>query len=159
MAAMLLCLSCVLPASIARAQSADPHALFEDRCGRCHGHAGAFARKSLAIRDGRVVGRGSGVPVRAFLRRHHGAPSEMETALLLDMFRGQIERGALFQERCRICHASARKLARGKLILRDGWLVGRYTGADMEPFLNAHGRLSAAEAETIRRMLVWQLGK
>ncbi|MDH3664441.1 MAG: hypothetical protein OEU92_31245, partial [Alphaproteobacteria bacterium] len=41
----------------AQSQPVDPHMLFEEQCGRCHGHAGTFARETLTIEDGEVVGR------------------------------------------------------------------------------------------------------
>jgi len=56
-----------------------------------------------------------------------------------------------------MCHSRAVGLARGRLILSDGKLVGRYTGRDIEAFMENHGRLEGAEVSTIVRMLERQL--
>lgn len=137
----------------------DPHRLFADHCGRCHGHAGPFARESLKLQNGEVVGRKSGVPVRAFLPTHMGKPSKTTIDVLVDTFRLQLARAGLYQDRCTICHARAKKLARSKLIIRDGQLVGRYSGADTAAFLSGHGRLTADEAIMVERMFRWQIGE
>ncbi len=67
------------------------------------------------------------------------------------------EAGGLYRKKCLICHKRAVGLARRKLILLDGTLVGRYTGRRIETFLENHGRLESAEITTITRMLERQL--
>lgn len=52
----------------------------------------------------------------------------------------------LFQERCRMCHGSQAGLARTKLILKGGKLIGRYSGRDMAAFMPVHGVRSAEQA-------------
>lgn len=134
------------------AQQADLHDLFETRCAGCHGHSGDFARATLSVSGGRVVGS-RGQDLGAFLLRHRGGVSETDAARLLDMFRAQIESGGLFQDRCLTCHGSARDFARIKLILRNGVLFGRYSGREVAPFLVGHARMDAAEAERMTQAL------
>ena len=153
----ILCAPGKAAAQAGQAQPVDPHALFEERCGRCHDHAGPFARDHLELRNGVVMGRTSRLPVPSYLPTHFGKPSTAEIDLLVEMFRLQLVRGGLYRERCTICHAPARTLARTKLIVRDGRLVGRYSGADMKTFLSGHGRLTVEEAAMVERMLRWQL--
>ncbi|MGI9421523.1 MAG: hypothetical protein ACR2RA_27150, partial [Geminicoccaceae bacterium] len=88
----------------AQSQPIDPHELFEEKCGRCHEHAGTFARKSLTIENGEVVGLRSGKAVLKTLPSHFGNLSDAEVGLIVDMFRRQIESGGLYQSRCRLCH-------------------------------------------------------
>jgi hypothetical protein len=137
--------------------AADPHALFEERCGRCHGHAGDFARETLYLDEGIVKGRKTRTDVRKFLPRHFGKLTAEEIDLLQSTFALQIESAGLFQAKCRICHGPAKDLARLHLILRDGELVGRYSGAPMRDFLARHGRATPEEADVLYRVLEWQL--
>jgi len=52
--------------------------LFRERCSGCHGSAAAFARKSLTLRDGVLVGNPSGRKVADYLASHGGlAPGEV----------------------------------------------------------------------------------
>jgi hypothetical protein len=140
------------------AEPLDPHALFEQRCGRCHGHAGELARDKLAIVGDTLRGRSSGQELVPFLRRHGGGVNTAEAAALLDMFTRQVEAGGLFQERCRICHDPASGFARRTLIIDDdGRLRGRYTGNDIAEFLARHGRLRPEAIDPVVRMLRWQL--
>jgi hypothetical protein len=41
--------------------------------------------------------------------------------------------------------------------LKDGKLVGRFTGRDVESFLQSHGRLGAEQVEVVVRMQERQL--
>lgn len=59
------------------AQLATPP-LFSQKCARCHDTAASFARKSLAIEGGLLVGRSSGRKVADFLSTHGGlTPAEV----------------------------------------------------------------------------------
>ena len=140
-------------------QTIDPHAVFEERCSRCHTqHAGQFTRKTLTMKaDGEIVGRKTDEPIKSFLAGHSGNPSREEISALLDMFAVQIQSGGLFEKKCRICHDSAKKLARVRLEMRNGRLVGWISARDVRDFLTGHGRLDNKEVEIINRMLVWQL--
>jgi mono/diheme cytochrome c family protein len=52
---------------------------FKARCAGCHGAASEFARASLNLRDGILVGIKTDRPVAEFLRRHAGVqPGEIE---------------------------------------------------------------------------------
>lgn len=139
------------------ALAADPHALFESRCGRCHEHAGSLVRETLELDQGVVRGARSGRDMAAFLPRHRGALTPAETAVLLDMFRRQLLWGGVFQARCRICHDSARALALDRLVLREGALYGRYSGREIGAFLAFHGRATAPERQDLLAALRWQL--
>ena len=139
------------------AQPIDPHSLFETRCGRCHAQAGPFARKTLVIEEGQLVIQKSHRRLVDFLPDHYGDLSADEISSLLETFKRQVETGGLYQKKCRICHDRARYLARRNLVLRNGQLVGRYTGADIKRLLSYHGRLSDDEQAVIYDMLVWQV--
>jgi hypothetical protein len=45
---------------------------FAQRCSNCHGTAAEFARRSLAMKDGQLIGRASGRTVAETLRNHGG---------------------------------------------------------------------------------------
>ena len=139
-------------AASAPAGAADFHALFEARCLRCHGHAGPFVRERLALDGADVVTR-AGRPVAPFLERHAGGLAPEEIALFLRVFARQIEAAGLYDERCGICHDRARELARLRLVLRDGRLVGRYSGHDIATFLQDHARLTPEEAARMTEAL------
>jgi hypothetical protein len=140
------------------ARAADPHALFEARCGRCHGHAGAFARGRLEVEGGELVARGSGRPVAAFLAGHMGGLDPTGVKALVEGLERQLRWDGVYQRRCRVCHDEASRLARRELVLGDdGRLLGRYSGLDTEAFLRWHGRLLPDEVPVIVEMLRWQL--
>lgn len=155
---LLVVLAFLLPLLLPVAgQAQDLHELFEERCGRCHGHAGPFARESLVIVEGQVVGRASRQEVGSFLQGHYGRLTENEILGLLDLFRFQIASSGLYENRCLDCHESAKDLARNRLLVLNDQLVGRYTGRDMAEFLMRHGRLSRQEAVFMTDVLRWQL--
>jgi len=146
---------CLLVLGTGFAGAEDAHSLFETRCGRCHGHAGDFARARLRIVDGTLRGKHTDIPM--FLEGHFGRPSPAETASLVAMLGEQAESRGLFAKRCRICHGPAHDMARQALILEDGQLIGRYTGSEIRAFLSGHGRLDAPEADEMHDMLMRQL--
>ncbi|HYH20387.1 MAG TPA: hypothetical protein VD995_17415 [Azospirillum sp.] len=131
------------------AGAADLHRLWEERCARCHGDAGGFARDALSAADERLQGRLQGrLPERdlhAFLLRHQGGLPEAEAQGVYAMLLAQAQTPPLFQERCGLCHPKAADLVRDQLVLRDGVLVGRYTGRPVAAFLETHGRIAADE--------------
>jgi hypothetical protein len=142
----------------APALAADPHVLFEERCGACHGDAGPFAHEALRLEGGLVRGRRSGAPVDRFLAGHFGDLDAAGIGLLVDTFRRQLGWGGIYRERCRICHDEARRLAQLELLQGDdGRLVGRYSGRDVEALLAGHGRLATEELPVVVEMLRWQL--
>jgi hypothetical protein len=132
----------------------DFHQTFEARCAGCHGHAGDFARAHLTEgADGALEGVTTGRNVADFLRRHAGGLSGAESAQFITVFRRQLGSGAFYRERCDICHDRAYELTRLRLVLRDGKLIGRYSGRDMAEFLPGHARMTPDEAQRMLEAL------
>ena len=149
---------CGLVLASPAALAVDPHALYEQACSGCHlPDAGPFARGTLTIRDGRVVSQRSGRDVADLLGQGHGRLTKEDTDALVDQFRAILGSGGLFDGKCRICHDSGATFARRTLTIRDGVLVGRYSGRPVAPFLKAHGRLSDDEIPIILSMLERQI--
>lgn len=135
---------------VAVAQSADPHDLYEQRCSGCHAdHAGEFVQESILREEGKLVGRDSGMEVRAFLALGHGKLTAAEVEVMLTHLTSVLDAGALFRDNCVICHGRAVLFARSHLGLKEGVLVGRYSGRAVEEFLETHGRLEAAEVGVV----------
>ena len=76
-----------------------------------------------------------------------------EINLFIAVFTQQLTSDAFYQDRCEICHDRAYELARLRLIVRDGRLVGRYSGRDMTNFLPNHARMTTEEANRMREAL------
>lgn len=147
----------VAPAAAETTQPLNFHVVFEDRCHRCHGHAGPFVRDTLSLVDGVLV-RPGGQPVEPFLKTHFGGLDRDTLHLFLDTFEAQLQSGALYREKCIFCHEPAYHFARLNLIDRDGTLTGRYSGHDIDLFLRSHGRLTAEEADRMTEALRALLG-
>lgn len=149
----------LLAPNMGMAQVIDPHEVYEERCARCHfPHAGKFARKSLVLQpDRQITGRKVKQPLDAFLNGHSGKPSPAEITALIDMFTIQLNSDGLFEKKCRICHKSAKKMARVRLKVRNGKLLDLLSGRDIHEFLKDHGRLTDAEVEIMNHLLTWQV--
>lgn len=146
------------PGSGALAQSLDPHDLYEQRCAGCHTeHAGAFVQESILREGDKLIGRDSGLDLRAFLARGHGKLSAAEVETMMTHLTSILEAGAVFRDSCVICHGRAVVFARSQLAVKDGLLVGRYSGRAVEDFLQTHGRLEAAEIGVVVEALSNQL--
>lgn len=142
----------------ALAQTIDPHELYEQRCSGCHAlHAGEFVHDNLKRLGDKIVGRDTGKELRSFLTGGHGKLAPLEMDVMVAHLASILEAGALFREQCLICHGRAVALARSQIILRDGRLVGRYTGRDIGTFLENHGRLKGDQIATVVQMLERQL--
>jgi hypothetical protein len=139
------------------ARAEDPHALFEDRCGRCHGHAGPFVAEAVVLQDSQAVTKADAEPLADFLRGHRGRLTTGEVTALTAHMTRIAERSGLFRGKCRDCHESARDLAHDKLVLRDGRVVGRYSDRDMADFLPGHGRATSEDVQSLLAMLREQL--
>ncbi len=124
----------------------DARGLFQARCGKCHERAGPLVRETLRIEDSRLVRRGAGADLAAFLKRHPRGLSAAEQAAIYDALLAIAQYRGRFQESCAICHGTARELARDYLVLRDGALIGRYSGRDMAEYLPGHARMDAVDA-------------
>ncbi len=143
----------------AQAQTIDPHALYEQRCSGCHApHASDFARDTLERRGDTIVLRHTGKDLRPLLARGHGKLSPPEIDLMAAHFAFILEAGALFRDKCFICHGRAVVFARSALILRNGTLYGRYSGRETARFMVNHGRLNGPQVATVVTMLKGQLG-
>lgn len=148
----------VLWGAPAAAQTIDPHQVYEKNCAACHAsHAGDFVHDSIDLKDGAVIGRKSGRSVKAFLEGGHGGLSSEETAVLVPFFAEIRESGRLYHDKCLFCHERAVTLARSKLEMKNGKLVGRYTGRDIESFLEDHGRLTPDEVARMVDVLKRQI--
>ncbi len=125
------------------AAAVDLHAMWDGRCGGCHGHAADFARRFLTVEDGKLRGRHHRDNLDRFLPNHYLAPDLV--APVIAMLTAQASAPPRFRERCGSCHESAAQLARDDLALRDGELVGRQSGRRMRDFLARHGKLAPDE--------------
>ncbi|MDU8942900.1 hypothetical protein [Ovoidimarina sediminis] len=133
------------------AQNLNPHTIYETACARCHApHAGAFVEENLEFVDGTQRGRATGDAVQSLLEDGHGRLDPEEIAVIVPFLREIGLSDRLFHRKCSICHGSANDLAHFDLFLRDGRLIGRYSGRDIAGFLEGHGRLDPGE---IPRML------
>lgn len=103
------------------------------------------------------VSQKTGRPIAELLAAGHGDLSPAETDALIAHFAAILDANGLFEAKCRVCHDRAVDLARRNLVLRGNHLFDRYTERDIEAFLATHGRLDAAEIETIVTMLKRQL--
>ncbi|MCP5364782.1 MAG: cytochrome c [Hyphomicrobiales bacterium] len=142
----------------ASAQATDPHALYERRCARCHApHAGEFVPDHLERHGDTIVGRRTGQELRSFLSAGHGRLSAGEIDVIVAHLDFILKQEALFREHCLICHGRAVDLARSQLVIRNGALMGRYTGREIKTFLEHHGRLKTNDVPRVVEMLERQL--
>jgi len=122
------------------------------------GVASEFVNDNLKVDGNRLIGKQTGKEVNLILKMHRGTNlSEPETSALIKHFLAIQSRAGLYRQKCIICHDSAVKLARQRLILHDGKLYGRYSGINIEPFLNSHGRLTEREIIVVTDMVKSQL--
>lgn len=128
------------------AGAADLHALWDRQCGGCHGHAGDFARKSLRVVDGRLVGATLGDRLADYLTTHNGGYSPEVIAAMVEMLESQARTPELFRSACAECHGLAAQFVRESLTTRGGVLVDRRTGRPVADALAGHGGLDGAEA-------------
>lgn len=140
------------------AQQIDPHPLYEDNCSDCHAaHAGDFAYERLDVMDGVLVAKTSGLPLNPLLEQGHGQLTPDEIDILLDHLTAIRAADRMFRTKCSICHDRMRELARSELVLKDGELVGRFSGRQMSEFLRSHGRLAPDEVQFMLGKLRSQL--
>lgn len=133
------------------AAAADLHAFWDGRCGSCHGDSAGFARSTLTLHDGQLVGRHHVDDLPRFLRQHGLAEPLVDPVLA--MLAAQLATAPLYAGACQGCHGKAAELARESLRWRDGVLVGRERGAPVAELLRHHGGLGEAEQAVVVRTL------
>jgi mono/diheme cytochrome c family protein len=87
----------------------DLHAYWDDRCQSCHGDSGPFARRTLALRDGRLIGRHHVDDLPRFLRQHYLADALV--APVSAMLAAQVATSPLYAAHCAGCHGVASAFA------------------------------------------------
>ena len=136
------------------AAAIDLHRFWDQRCSDCHGHAGDFARRTLSVKDGRLLGRHHQDDLRLFLGNHGVPPGDVDATY--GMLLAQASSAPEFMRRCGGCHGSAAALARSSLLVKDGVLYGRGSGQPITEFLAHHGGLTPADvprfAELLKRL-------
>jgi len=153
-----LFLAILATTSTVLAQETDPHEIYERSCARCHeAHAGDFAHNRLELKDDRLIGTSSGRDVETFLAGGHGRLGAAERQILIDQLIAIRRSGRLYHDKCLTCHERAADFARSRLIVKDGVLMGRYSGKKTSDVLQDHGRLAPDEVgrmiEVLRRQL------
>ncbi|ACB34426.1 hypothetical protein Lcho_2160 [Leptothrix cholodnii SP-6] len=147
-----MALAPVVPAS---ADPPDLHDYWDGRCKSCHGDAGDFARSTLQVEQGRLIGRHHRDRLDEFLQQHYLADDWVApvTAMLV----AQVTTAPVFKAKCSGCHGSAADFARKSLLLRDGVPVGKAGNRPVADYLRAHGGLAPDEiapmVETLKRVL------
>ncbi len=155
---LILVFIVMLTASVAQAQTVDPHAVYEQKCTRCHeDHARAFADQHLIVVEGRVIGKQRSRDLENFLINGHGKLDPSEVRPLVAHLKSVIGAGGLYQQKCRICHEPAVIFARIKLIIKDDKLLGRYSARGIAEFMAEHGRITQDEHPIIMDALKRQI--
>jgi hypothetical protein len=129
----------------------DLHAYWHDRCLPCHADAGAFARSTLTVVNGKLVGRHHRDDLDTFLRRHY--LTEDLVAPVTAMLTAQVSSAPRFKEQCGGCHGSAAEFARKSLLVEHGVLKGRNSGKPVADYLVRHGGLTATDVPAMLRTL------
>jgi hypothetical protein len=133
----------------------DLHDHWDTRCASCHGDAGDFARSTLRVEGGRLVGTHHVDTLPRFLRNHYLGPELLDA--MTAMLTAQATTPPVFKTKCRECHDKASVLARESLALKDGVLVGKDSGRPVADLLRRHGHLAADEiapmVSTLQRVL------
>lgn len=133
----------------------DLHAYWDGRCKDCHGDSAAFARSTLRVLDGRLLGRHHVDDLAVFLGNHYLADELV--APVTAMLTAQVTTAPLFKAHCGGCHGSAAEFARKSLRMQDGQLIGKDSGRAVADYLRSHGGLAPADVpalvDTLRRVL------
>ena len=134
----------------------DLHRYWDTRCKDCHGDAGAFARRTLRVADGRLLGAHHERDLDLFLQHHYLTAELIEP--VKRMLAAQVSTPPLFARHCSSCHASAAEFARRSLVLRGDVPVGRVSGQPVAQYLRSHGGLPPEQVpivvDALRRVLV-----
>ena len=127
------------------AAGGDLHRMWDDRCSECHGHAGAFARRSLNVVEGELQGRHHVHDLKRFLSNHYLAENEVDA--VHDMLLAQAVTEPRFRSNCSGCHDTAAEFVRSSIELRDGVSYGRRSGKKVIDFLREHQGLHEKEID------------
>jgi hypothetical protein len=149
--ALLLLLALAAGRAPAQAGARDLHAYWDDRCKSCHEDAGTFARRTLTVTQGRLVGRHHRDDLARFLRNHYLADDLIEPVTA--MLAVQAVARPLFAQRCAGCHGSAASFARASLAFRGGVLHATGRNAPLRDVLAAHGSLRGADRAAMQATL------
>ena len=156
-ALLMLSLLALLPAApaLASPSGVDLHAYWDSSCKDCHGHAGDFARRTLATADGSLQGRHHRTGLSQFLKQHYLADSLVVP--VTEMLIAQVSASPVFSSRCAGCHGTAAEFARRSLVVKEGVLTGRRSDRPVVGYLESHGGLAPAERpvmiDTLERVL------
>lgn len=137
---LMLAMAVLATPAPALAGERDLHEYWDARCKACHGDAGAFARATLRVDGGRLLGRHHGAELPTFLRQHYLADELV--APVMQMLQAQTTTAPLFKEKCAGCHGNASEFARKALVVKAGVLVGRASGRPVRDVLQNHGGLA-----------------
>lgn len=146
-----------LAASGIGAVDRDLHDYWDTRCRECHGDAGAFARRTLRVENGRLVGTHHTNDLDRFLRNHY--LTDELVAPVTAMLTAQAQTAPRFRTHCAGCHGSAAEFARRSLALRNDVLIGKATGRPVVQTLREHGGLAPADADAMVGTLTRVLGE
>lgn len=154
--ALLALLAAPMFAPVAWAAT-DLHAYWDARCRECHGDAAAFARSTLRVEGGRLLGRHHADGLATFLRNHY--LTDDLVAPVLQMLQAQATTAPLFKEKCAGCHGSASAFARESLEMRGGVLIGRASQRPVRDYLQQHGKLAPSQVAPMVATLERVLGE
>ena len=127
------------------ARGLDLHALWDDRCAECHGHSAEFARKYLTITGGLLQGRHHKLDLHKFLEHHYPPAGEVDS--IYQMLLAQTNTPPRFSSECANCHKNAADFLRNSMVLKDGELTIRKSGASLQQFMQSHRNLSQDDIE------------
>jgi hypothetical protein len=143
MLVVTLAMAIAMAARVQTSIALDLHEYWDKNCGNCHGHAAAFARRFLTVKDGKLRGRHHVDNLETFLANHY-LPRDLLTPVT-KMLAAQVSSQPRFRNECGRCHANAAALARETLAFRDGVLVSRTSGRPTAEFLAGHARIKSAD--------------
>jgi mono/diheme cytochrome c family protein len=135
----------------------DLHSHWDVRCKSCHGDSADFARRSLKVMDGELVGTHHQRELKTFMGQHY--LNDELVAPVTAMLMAQATTTPLFKDQCGGCHGSAADFARKSLELRDGTLVGKTSQRPVADYLRRHGGLMPADVAPMTATLNRVLGE
>jgi hypothetical protein len=130
-------------AGAGNAGAVDLHQHWDRNCANCHGHAAAFARRFLTMKDGKLQGRHHVDNLEGFLGNHYITRDLIVP--ITGMLAAQVTTEPRFRDECGRCHGSAAALARQSLSLHNGVLVSRKSGRTIAEFLPGHAGIKPAD--------------